>query len=260
MGSLNWLQEDPWGFLQFMLYRAPAVLLALTLHELAHGYIALRSGDPTAKNMGRLTLNPLSHLDVIGTISMFLMGIGWAKPVPVNPANFRKGRWDDLRVSLAGVTTNFFLFLLASLFTIILARFLYNPSLLTDGNAQFMLKLGSEGHTIQLFPQNDAYLAEFLKNPWLIHIQRFLFHLVMVNLGMGLFNLLPLPPLDGFHVVNDVIFAGKLNISGPMFRFTHVALMALLFMTDFVGNWIGAAMGFLQGGVLSLLLPLFGMS
>lgn len=69
---LDWLQQDPWGFLHFMIYRAPAVLLALSLHELAHGYVAYRCGDSTAKDLGRLTLNPLKHLDLIGTISMFL--------------------------------------------------------------------------------------------------------------------------------------------------------------------------------------------
>ena len=128
---LEWLQQDPWGFLQFMLYRAPAVLLALTLHELAHGYVALRCGDTTARDHGRLTLNPAKHLDPIGTISMFLMGVGWAKPVPVNPANYRNGRWDDLKVSLAGVTTNFFLFLLCTILSILLSRAMYKPMYLS---------------------------------------------------------------------------------------------------------------------------------
>ncbi|HSK68766.1 MAG TPA: site-2 protease family protein [Candidatus Limnocylindria bacterium] len=247
------------GFLQFMLYRAPAVLLALTLHELAHGYVALRSGDPTARDMGRLTLNPLKHLDPIGTVSMFLMGIGWAKPVPVNPRNFRNGRWDDLKVSLAGVTTNFIQFVLATLATIFISRFLYVPSLLADGGAEYLLKFGSQGHTLQLFPQYDALFAQFLRTPWLIHIQRFFFHLAMVNLGMGMFNLLPLPPLDGFHVVNDVLFSGRLQMSGKVFRIAHVALLLLLFTTNFVGRWIGAAMNFVQGGVLSVLLGVFGL-
>ena len=100
---LDYLQKDPMGFLLFMLYRAPAVLLALTFHEVAHGYVALRCGDPTAKLMHRLSLNPIKHMDPIGTASMFLLGFGWAKPVPVNPNNFKHGRRDDLLVSLAGV-------------------------------------------------------------------------------------------------------------------------------------------------------------
>ena len=72
----DYLRQDPQGFLMFMLYRAPAVLLALTFHEVAHGYVALRSGDPTAQMLGRLSLNPLKHLDPIGTLSMFIMGFG----------------------------------------------------------------------------------------------------------------------------------------------------------------------------------------
>ena len=108
---LEWLRDDPQGFLLFMRYRAPAVLIALTLHEYAHGYMAYRAGDPTAKQLGRLSFNPLKHLDLWGTISMFLIGVGWAKPVPVNPRNFRNGRRDHIMVALAGVVTNLIMFL-----------------------------------------------------------------------------------------------------------------------------------------------------
>src|SRR3712207_4787346 len=103
---LKWLMENPAEMLWFMLYRAPAVLMAVVIHETAHGYVAYRAGDPTAKMMGRLTLNPLKHLDLVGTLSLFLLGFGWAKRVPVNPGLFKNGRRDDLKVSLAGVTVN----------------------------------------------------------------------------------------------------------------------------------------------------------
>lgn len=254
---LNWLQQDPWGFLQFMLYRAPAVLLALSLHELAHGYVALKCGDTTARDMGRLSLNPLRHLDLVGTISMFLMGIGWAKPVPVNPARFRNGRWDDLKVSLAGVSTNFILFLLASAATILLSRALYRPEALTAYGAEFFLSFQQNGFNMQLFPENDQALAFLLKTPWLIHVQRFLFQLAMVNIGMGLFNLLPVPPLDGFHIVNDIIFKGRLNISGNVFRFAQIALLLLLFSTNFIGKWVSGAIYAVQGAILPILLAIF---
>ena len=254
---LNWLQQDPWGFLRFMLYRAPAVLLALTLHELAHGYIAYRCGDSTARNAGRLTLNPFKHLNLIGTVSMFLMGVGWAKPVPVNPANFRNGRWDDLKVSLAGVTTNFILFLLATAATIILSKQLYQPEALSFYGEDFFLNFQSQGFNIQLFPENDQVIQTMLKTPWLIHIQRFLFQLALVNIGMGLFNLLPIPPLDGFHVANDILFKGRINLSGNAFRFTHIALLILLFSTNFVGSWVTKAIYTVQGSILPLLLSLF---
>ncbi len=202
----EWLQQDPWGFLQFMLYRAPAVLLALTLHELAHGYVALRCGDTTARDHGRLTLNPAKHLDPIGTISMFLMGVGWAKPVPVNPANYRNGRWDDLKVSLAGVATNFLLFLICTILSILLCRVMYKPEYLEEYGTEFFLSFQGDGFWMQLLPNYQSLIAPALRTPGLLHVQRFLFQLAFVNLGMGLFNLLPLPPLDGFHVVNDLIF------------------------------------------------------
>jgi len=254
---LDWLQQDPWGFLHFMAYRAPAVLLALTLHELAHGYVAFRCGDSTARDLGRLTINPLKHLDPIGTISMFLMGIGWAKPVPVNPARFRNGRVDDLKVSLAGVTTNFILFLLASMLSILVANQLYLPEVRQYFGMNYFLNFQSEGFAIQLFPQNDAILKDLLKTPWLLHVQRFLLQLSLVNLGMGLFNLLPIPPLDGFHVVNDILFKGKINISGQVFRFTHIALLVLLFTTNFVGSWVTKGIYAVQGFILPLLLRIF---
>lgn len=254
---LNWLQSDPWGFLRFMLYRAPAVLLALSLHELAHGYIALRSGDTTARDMGRLTLNPLKHLDLIGTISMFIMGIGWAKPVPVNPARFKNRRWDDLKVSLAGVTTNLILFLAATLLSILISRSLYGRELLDAYGANFFLNFQSQGFNLQLFPEAGSALAPLLQTPWLLHVQRFLFQLALVNLGMGLFNLLPVPPLDGFHVANDILFQGRLNLSGSVFRVTHILLLVLLFSTNIVGNLISRAIYAVQGAVLPLLLAVF---
>ena len=253
---LNWLQSDPWGFLQFMVYRAPAVLLALTLHELAHGYIALKCGDTTARDMGRLTLNPLRHLDLIGTISMFFLGIGWAKPVPVNPVNFRNGRWDDLKVSLAGVTTNLILFLLATLITIFISGALYTADALNYWGREFFLGFQQDGFIIQLYPGNDAALTAILRTPWLLHLQRFFLQLAYVNIGMGMFNLLPIPPLDGFHVTNDILFKGKINLSGKAFRITHLLLMVLLFSSNFIGRWISGAIFAVQGVILPLLLAL----
>ena len=254
---LDWLQQDPWGFLHFMIYRAPAVLLALSLHELAHGYVAYRCGDSTAKDLGRLTLNPLKLLDLIGTISMFLMGIGWAKPVPVNPARFRNGRMDDLKVSLAGVTTNFILFIIATVLSIVISTSLYTLEAKAYFGLEFFLGFQQNGFHLQLFPEYEPILSDLLKTPWLLHVQRFLLQLALVNLGMGLFNLLPIPPLDGFHVVNDILFKGKINLGGQIFRFTHIALLILLFTTNFVGNWVSKAIYGVQGFILPLLLKIF---
>ena len=94
---------------------APPVLFALTFHEFSHGYIAYRLGDPTAKALGRLTMNPLRHLDPWGTLAMFLVKLGWARPVPVNPHFFKNPRRDMLWVALAGPASNLLLALLSAL-------------------------------------------------------------------------------------------------------------------------------------------------
>ena len=105
------LLSDPIAYIKSVLLILPAVLPALILHECAHGYVAYRLGDPTAKMMGRLSLNPLRHLDPVGTLCMIFIGLGWAKPVPINPGYFRHPRRDDLLVSLAGITANLIMFL-----------------------------------------------------------------------------------------------------------------------------------------------------
>lgn len=103
-----------------LLLALPVVLLALSLHEAAHGFVALRLGDPTARNLGRITLNPIKHLDIIGFISMLLVGFGWANPVPVNTRHFKKPRRDMALTALAGPASN----LLLSLVFLLLLRFL----------------------------------------------------------------------------------------------------------------------------------------
>ena len=144
-----------------ILLSAPAILFCLTIHEYAHGLIALKLGDPTAKHAGRLTLNPLKHLDVIGTICLFLFRLGWAKPVPINPTYFRNPRRDILLSSLAGPAANF---VSAIVFGIII-RFINLPM---SGNNFFAV----------------------------IFIMFFYFNLVL-----GVFNLIPIPPLDGSKIL-----------------------------------------------------------
>ena len=116
-----WLTSDPIGFLVFILYYAVAILTTLVLHEVAHGYVAYRCGDPTAKMLGRLSLDPRKHLDPIGTIALVLVGFGWAKPVPINSRNFQGNRVRaDFLVSIAGIVTNLTLFILALLLATVL--------------------------------------------------------------------------------------------------------------------------------------------
>ncbi len=144
----------------------PAILIGLTVHEFAHAYAAYRLGDPTARNLGRMTLNPLAHIDIFGFIMLLLVGFGWAKPVPINPRNFKNYRRDDIIVSLAGIFTNF---VTAFLFSI-----LYVAGVLKWGLAT-----------------NTAFMSIFGS-------------IITINLALGIFNLIPIPPLDGSHVLESL--------------------------------------------------------
>ena len=98
-----------------LLLSIPPFILALSMHEAAHAWMADRCGDPTARYLGRLTINPFAHIDPLGFAMVFLVGFGWAKPVPVNPNNFRHYRKDDIKVSLAGITANLLMFVVGCL-------------------------------------------------------------------------------------------------------------------------------------------------
>ena len=242
------LQADPAGFLITMAYTWGVILFSLILHECAHGYVALKCGDPTAKMLGRLSLNPARHLHPIGTLFMFVFGFGWAKPVPVNPRNFRDYRRDDFLVSIAGITVNLTIFIIAALMSCIVNRFLWTQELLDImveefGEIDILLNpyyewvltfQGLEGSIGAGSIMDSGYaLADtfgtFMKHPWLLWVQRGLLLLAQVNLSLAVFNLLPVPPLDGFHILNDTILKGKLRLNPQMFQIAQFALLALMF-------------------------------
>ncbi len=156
---------------------AIAALIALTVHEYCHGYAAYRLGDDTAKNMGRLTLNPIQHIDPYGAICMILFHIGWAKPVPINPRNFRDPKKDFAITAAAGPLSNLILGFISA--------FLY---LLTFALVRDMT-FESKNFTYHLIDNILSFL--------------FIFH--SVNIGLGLFNLLPIPPFDGSRLLNVIL-------------------------------------------------------
>jgi Zn-dependent protease len=154
----------------------PILLLSLTVHEYAHGYVASKLGDDTAKSMGRLSLNPLVHIDILGALVLLLTGlVGWAKPIPVNPYRLRNRNRDMVLVSLAGPLSNFCLMLVF----ILLARASVYFS------QQIFSLVGSERLVSSIF--------------------KFLLTCGAVNLGLAAFNLLPVPPLDGYRVVGAIL-------------------------------------------------------
>ena len=152
-----------------VLLMLPGILIALMFHEVAHGFIAWRLGDPTAKNMGRLSLNPIHHLDLAGTIMLLLIGFGWAKPVPVNTSNFKKPRRDMALTALAGPASNFLLAFVAA--------FLW----------AFIVKVA---------PENAFSEITF----WVVILYGIQFF-ISINIGLALFNLIPIPPLDGSNIL-----------------------------------------------------------
>jgi Zn-dependent protease len=163
------------NFITQLIILAPPLLLALTVHEFAHGYIAYRLGDPTAKSLGRLTLNPLKHLDPIGTIAFFFIKFGWAKPVPVNPAYFKNPKKDMLWVALAGPATNLGLAIISAVVT------------------KFVWALAS------MLPYSTA--AEAI----LVPLNAMLIASVWINLVLCIFNFLPIPPLDGSRILTGLL-------------------------------------------------------
>jgi Zn-dependent protease len=158
-----------------LIIMAPPLLLALTAHEFAHGYVAFRLGDPTAQASGRLTLNPLKHLDPLGTIAFFVFRFGWAKPVPVNAAYFKNPQKDMLWVALAGPATNFILAVISALMAKTV-MFLYQS-----------IPHSVLGQAI-LVPLGSTLIAS-----------------VWINLVLCVFNFLPIPPLDGSRILAGLL-------------------------------------------------------
>ena len=271
MGILSQLQNDPRATLIALLYQIPAVLIALTLHELAHGYAALKCGDTTAQMMGRLSFNPLRHLDPMGTLFMFLFGFGWAKPVPVNPRNYKNFRRDDIIVSVAGILMNLCLFLLSALLIVGVNELMWDPALWAEEKRSYFVSLREYTVTIKETlltvretPLFDYYRA-YMRTPWLEYVLRFLKGFAWLNMGLALFNLLPIPPLDGYHLLNDIFLRGKLHLSAKTVRYISLGFMALIFLPRFlglpniVGGGLSTAVDFLQEHVLGAALAVFGL-
>jgi Zn-dependent protease len=191
---------------------APAFLLAITVHEFAHGYVALRFGDPTAHNAGRLTFNPISHLDPFGTLVFVVtavagFGIGWAKPVPVNPRYMRNPRADMMWVSFAGPGAN-----------------LATAAALALGLHAIMTGFGGR-------PLSTGTL--FVLNP-LVSLLRYG---VLINVILAVFNLIPVPPLDGSKILAGLVPSDMAYRLEALEQYGFLILMALIF-TGIVGYLI----------------------
>ncbi len=228
LDSLAAIFAEPLAFFDQAFFRMAAVLIGLCCHEWGHAYAAYRCGDNTARRAGRLTLNPIRHLDPIGTLLMLFAGFGYAKPVPVNPWNFRGNRVKcDFLVSIAGITVNLILFVLFTLLAAAASLFMWAPeaveytglSLLLDYNYMPVWSVIS-GTAMEEY-------GVLIATPWLVPVVRLCAYTAMVNLNLAVFNLIPIPPLDGYHVVNDLIFKGRFHLSQRAFQLCMVLVMVL---------------------------------
>ena len=209
----NLFQALDFSLLADAALRAAAVFLCLTVHETCHGLAALALGDPTAKSMHRLSLNPLRHIDWLGLALMFAAGFGWAKPVPVNPNYFRKPKQGMAITALAGPVSNF---LLAILF------------------------LGI-GKVIYLYaPYSDGMNVLF---SWCLYT------VAPMSVGMGLFNLIPFPPLDGSKVLAVFLPDGAY---GKLMRYERCGILILLAL-----SWLGLGGNALGNAIYSVYAALF---
>jgi Zn-dependent protease len=210
-----------------------AALVAIMFHECAHAYAALKCGDMTAKLSGRLTLNPAKHFDLVGMLMFLVAGFGWAKPVPINPDNFRNKKVGILIVSLAGVATNLLLaFLSFGLLNLV--------QLMFSGVTRW------------------TAFASFLR----LFLFYFFMFATIVNVTLAAFNILPLYPLDGYRVVEAL--APRSAYCRFMRRYGAYILLGLVFVSFFLGRFFwfldifGMYIRWVQTGVFSLLEKIWG--
>ncbi|MCI6508663.1 MAG: site-2 protease family protein [Bacilli bacterium] len=186
------------------LYVIPAALIAIVLHELGHGLVSYMLGDPTPKNEGRLTLNPLKHLDPIGTLCLILCHFGWAKPVSVDPTYYKKPKLGMTLVGLAGPMMNFLVAILSFVF-------------------------------IGILMYIRIYVVD---NTFIYILYNFFSYLSIINIGLGVFNLIPIPPLDGSKVIG-VILPNKAYEEYMGYQkygmYFMIFLMILLSVLDYFG-------------------------
>lgn len=194
--------------LEFLVFSIPAILIAIIFHELSHGMVAYWLGDDTAKNQGRLTLNPIKHIDPLGFLSMLLFRFGWARPVPVNPNNFENRKIGMFLVSIAGPMSNFLLAVIISLF-------------------------------INLQITDNFYILQFFVT------------LLIYNIFLGLFNLLPFPPLDGSKILASILPEKVEYFMYKNERYFYIILIILIF-TEQVSRILIPTANFLLNTVLGL--------
>lgn len=199
-----------WSVLVTILMSVIPALICITFHELSHGFIAYKLGDTTAKDMGRLTLNPIKHIDILGLIMMATLGFGWAKPVPVNMNRFENPKVGMAITALAGPVSNVFL----AAFVLLIYGFFYMP----------LFRMGDAGFYIMQTIKTTAYLS----------------------CALAIFNILPIPPLDGSKVLFSFLPPNAYNKLMRYERFGMILLIAILYL-DILSPFLTTATQWLYG-------------
>lgn len=182
----------------------PGILIGLTFHEYAHALVADRLGDKTPKFQGRLTLNPFVHIDLIGFIMILIVGFGWAKPVETNPNAYRNRNRDDLKVSAAGPIANLLVAFIVAMLYVIFYRFAFTNNVMPISVANIIAKI--------------------------------LLYAVSINCMLFVFNLIPIPGLDGFHILRDLFPSLYYKVSDKIYRYQIIILIA--FVATPIANYV----------------------
>ncbi len=237
-------RTNPANAALYLILYVTAVLFSLALHELGHGLAAFRCGDDTARMAGRLTLNPLKHIDPTGAFCMLFFGFGWARPTPVIARNFRHFRRDSVLVFSAGVAVNLALFLIFTVLSVVLNQFLWIdaiPQALKNEIYPLPLELVTGG--------DFTDIIEFMRVPALMYPQFFFEIMAMLNISLAVFNLLPVPPLDGWRILDFTVLRGRVRITPQTYQWIQFGLIALM-----LTGWVGRGLSFVTGAALDGML------
>ena len=218
---LEQLQSD----LPILLLSLPAALISLSVHESAHGFVANKLGDPTAKNLGRITLNPMKHFDLLGFISMVLFRVGWANPVPINARNFKNPRRDMAISAAAGPISNFCLAIIFALF----------------------LKLVSLAYGVITFTSEMQYIIMYL-------LEMMLLSGVVLNINLMIFNLIPIPPFDGSRILYVFL---PTELYFKVMRYERYIMLAFILL--FATGALSGPLSFLTNLLTNLIFKILGI-
>jgi Zn-dependent protease len=208
--NLGLLRDDPAAFFLLVAIIGFSLLIAITVHEFSHAMVANRLGDPTAKRMGRLSLNPVKHLDPLGTLMLFLVGFGWGKPVPINPNYFRMNPRRGMALSaLAGPLSNFTLVALLGILVRVGVVAWHSPW---------------SWPFVPFASWNAGWVAADIIG-----------YVILLNLILGVFNLIPIPPLDGFNIAVGILPREQAAAMLRVERYGPMILLVVVFLGYFTG-------------------------